>query len=123
MTCAISNNLYLDDGTNVSAACTTAGCPTDNVVPTLTLNAFGEWRVFQADNQVTANDVTVTNLGSLVLHAGNSVRMLPGFHADAGGYTRAEIGSCNTTAVVPPGPAAAPEPKMEYDLSYETEGH
>ncbi len=124
MTCAISNNIYVDGAGYTAAACTTAGCPTDNSVSSLTLNAFGEWRVFQADDQVTASTVTVTNFGSLVLHAGNSVRMTPGFLADAGGYVRAEIGACNTTAFAPPAAAtAAIEDLQPIDLWYETEGY
>jgi hypothetical protein len=124
MTCGVPNSLYADGGTNVSAACSGAGCATTSSIMNLTLNAFGEWRVFQADTNLTASTVTVTNLGSLVLHAGNSVRMLPGFLADAGGYVRAEIGSCNSTAFAPPG-VASPEDaaRAAIDLSHETEGY
>jgi len=124
MTCGIGNNIYVDNGGYTAAACDNTTCPTDSAVVNLTLNAFGEWRVFQADNQVTASTVTVTNFGSLVLHAGNSVRMTPGFLADAGGYVRAEIGACNTTAFAPTTTTAGEVAgRPAIDLSYETEGY
>ena len=73
----------------------------------------------------TATTVRVNNFGSLVLHAGSRVRMLPGFHVDAGGYARAEIGTCNGTAIAPTAPAAAGvvEGLPVIDLSYEQEGY
>ena len=125
MTCGISNSIYVDDAGYIAAACDNTTCDTDTAVSNLTLNAFGEWRVFQADDQVTASTVTVTNFGSLVLHAGNSVRMTPGFLADAGGYVRAEIGNCNTTAPAVSQPQTAAEVLRPpaIDLSYERQGY
>lgn len=51
--------------------------------------------------------------------AGNAT----GFHADAGGYVRAEIGDCNTTAFAPSATTAGvvDEPPT-IDLAYETDG-
>lgn len=123
MTCGISNSIYVDDANYVAANCSTAGCGAF-VGISVTLDAFGEWRVYQATDTLTAGTSLVTNLGSLVLHAGNRVRMTPGFHADAGGYVRAEIGACNTTAFAPPAVTAdvSEDPPL-IDLWYETEGY
>jgi len=101
ITCGISNNIYVDNGTNTAAACDPTTCPTDAAASAILLDAFGEWNVIQADNQIIADIVTVRNFGSIVLHAGNRVRMFPGFHIESGGYARAEIGGCNATAVAP----------------------
>lgn len=131
MTCGISNNIYVDNGVNTAAPCDGSTCPVNATAFAILLDAFGEWNVFQASNQITASIVKVSNFGSVVLHAGNSVRMLPGFHVDAGGYGRAEIGACNGTAVAPV--TAAPEllgvaaaliaERPIVDLSAECEGY
>lgn len=124
MTCGITNNLYVDNGVTTSAPCSATGCPFDPTVSDLTLDLFAEWRVFQSENRIVADRVEVNNFGSLVLHAGRSVRMTPGFHVDAGGYARAEIGLCNTTAATRPTTAAADaDESPTIDLSIETEGY
>lgn len=124
MTCGISNSIYVDNGSNTAAPCDPSTCPTDNIAFAILLDAFGEWNVIQADNQIIADVVTVRNFGSLVLHAGNRVRMFPGFHIESGGYARAEIGPCNATAVAPSASAAAAENvRAAVDLSSEREGY
>lgn len=124
MTCGITNNIYVDNGVNTAGACNGTTCPVNATAFAILLDAFGEWNVFQATNQITASIVTVRNFGSLVLHAGNSVRMTPGFRVDAGGYARAEIGLCNATAVAPTTIAADMiEHGQMIDLLSECEGY
>ncbi len=103
MICGISGNLLVDDTDYTSTFCSTVGCSTSVLITNTTLDALGEFRVVQADETVTADAVFVDNQGSLVLHAGGSVRMRPGFHCDRGGYCRAEIGLCHTTTPLQPG--------------------
>ncbi len=98
ITCGITGWIYQDNGNYVPANCTTAGCPTDVAVPSVNLNGLGSWQVVQADNDITADDVQVQNSASMVMHAGNSVRLLPGVAVLPGGHFRAEIGPCNTTS-------------------------
>ncbi len=98
MICNIEGNLFVDGEDHVATFCSTVGCNSTETVDSLTLDALGEARVVQASDTVTAmDDVFVDSQGALVLHAGENVRMLPGFHCDRGGYCRAEIGLCNTT--------------------------
>ena len=98
ITCGITGWIYQDGGNYVPANCTTAGCPTDVTVPAVSLNGLGSWQVVQADNDITADDVLVQNSASMVMHAGNSVVLLPGVEIRPGGHFRAEIGPCNTTS-------------------------
>lgn len=66
------------------------------------LDSFGECRVYQNSVSITATSFEVRNMGSAVFHAGDKVRLLPGFKAGSGnGYFRAEIGPCNETAPNP----------------------
>ncbi len=59
-------------------------------------------RVYQNDDAITAYTFVVRNAASVVFHAGNKIRLMPGFKAGAGdAYFRAEIGPCNTTAPNP----------------------
>lgn len=104
MICGISGNLFVDGNEHTSTFCSTVGCPTNQTFTSLTLDSLGEFQVIQADDDITmSDDIFVDNQGSLVMHAGDSVRMLPGFHCDRGGYCRAEIGLCHTTTPLQPG--------------------
>lgn len=125
MTCGISNNIYVDNATYSTANCSTAGCPTDRTFGATAYNGFGVFRVFQADNNINASAFSVTNYASVVFHAGNKVRLTPGFHATGPGYFRAEIGPCNTTAATPSSSTAAADVAgpPAYDLSKEAQGY
>ena len=125
MTCAISNNIYVNDITYLAADCSTAECPTDRTFGATAYNGFGVFRVFQADNNINASAFSVTNYASVVFHAGNKVRLTPGFHATEPGYFRAEIGPCNTTAATPSSSTAAADvvSPPAYDLSKEAQGY
>lgn len=97
MTCNIAGNNYVRYTIYTPGPCDSApaGC-NDNA--TLSGVTFAAIDIVQANNTITANTVTVESVGSVVLHAGGKVRLLPGFEARAGSYFRAEIGDCNTTA-------------------------
>lgn len=107
MTCGISNNIYVDNATYATANCSSAGCSDNVTIPVVAYNAFGIFRVFQANNNIDASLLQVSNFASVVLHAGNKVRLTPGFRATGPGYFRAEIGNCNTTATAPTTTASA----------------
>lgn len=100
-TCGISGNIYTDNATYTTANCSSSGCSTNLAVGPTTYSGFGTFRVLQATNQISVSNTTVQSNAGVVYHAGNSVRMLPGFRAANSGYFRAEIGTCNTTAPAP----------------------
>lgn len=107
LTCGIDNNIYEDNGSYTAGACSSAGCPTFDTISATTLSGFGTFRVWQADDTVTASTLVTQNSASAVLHAGERVRLTPGFRARAGSYFRGEIGTCNFTAFAPPGGAGS----------------
>jgi len=104
-TCGISGNIYQPNTSFTAGACASVACGAALTVPNQVFSGSGVFQVFQGRTQYTANSVTVQNQANVVLHACDRVRLLPGFHADAGGYFRAEIGLPNRTA-----PSAWPAP-------------
>ena len=102
MTCGIAGNVYASPQTYTPAPCdpSPAGCDDNQVLSGLSVTDI---QVIQANDTISADTVTVENAAAVVLHAGNKVRLLPGFHARAGSYFRAEIGGCNTSAASPGG--------------------
>ena len=63
-----------------------------------TCNGFGTFHVLQSHQSIIASTVTGQNSASVMCHAADSVRLLPGFRAGAGSaYFRAEIGACDRT--------------------------
>ncbi len=100
-TCGISNNIYVDNGQYTADTCDSPNCQTDRNLSNLNYTGLGTFRVFQANNVVSASTVTVSNSASVVMHAAARVHLTPGFHCNPGGYFRGEIGSCDDTAVTP----------------------
>ncbi len=101
MTCEIPGNLYTANSNYLPGDCSSSqSCvQTAQTISGVTLNGFGDTRVFQNADRITATTVQVTSQASAVMHAANRIRLLPGFTAGAGGaYFRAEIGPCNETA-------------------------
>lgn len=103
LTCEIPGNLYTDIAQTYTGSgfCSTVLCPNTQTLANTTLPGYGYWQVWQADLTITGSSVTIGSGASAVMHAGQSVRLTPGFHALAGAYFRAEIGLCNTTAPPP----------------------
>ena len=112
MTCNVLWNIYADDDTYTAASCPNSSSCTANAehLPTTTLDGLGDGndncRVYQNADAITAgafsSTFVVRNSAAAVFHAGNKIRLLPGFKAGAGdAYFRAEIGPCNTTAPNP----------------------
>ncbi|MBI3834250.1 MAG: M23 family metallopeptidase [Planctomycetes bacterium] len=107
MTCGIGKNIYANDSGYYATACYGNQCPTNNFVPPGNYSGFGLFRVIQANASISTTAVSVSNFASMVLHPENHVDLLSGFHAKGPGYFRAEIGSCDNTAFVPPAELAA----------------
>lgn len=102
--CSVSGRIFQDDATYTADLCLFAedDCSHDESVSGATFSGFGTFEVVQALDTITADDSTVQNLASLVLHAGNKVSLQPGFLVVPEAYFRAEIGPCNNTAPTPP---------------------
>jgi murein DD-endopeptidase MepM/ murein hydrolase activator NlpD len=103
MICNIGNNIFSDGGTYTAGACVSDPdhCQDNASLSASAFDGFGTFEVVQANDTITADTVSVENLASLVLHAGNKVTLQPGFQVIAEAYFRAEIGSCNATAPTP----------------------
>lgn len=103
MTCGIANNIYVDDQMYTAAACDPPTyCLGSQNISGQTYDGFGSFHVVQTYESITADTLVVQNYASVVLHAADSVRLLPGFRAGEGNsYFRAEIGPCDTTAFAP----------------------
>ncbi len=101
MTCEIPGSVYTETSYVGSGDCSTTPCVASFSASGQNLSGLGTWRVWQADTTVTLSTVAVSSSAAVVAHAGERVRLTPGFHASPGGYFRAEIGTCNTTAIAP----------------------
>jgi hypothetical protein len=96
-TCGLASRLYSNNST-YTAPCGGVPSPANQVIDGQNYSGFGTSQVFEAHQSIVAEDVSISNFASIVLHAGDSVTMEPGFIAQAGGYFRAEIGAPGQTA-------------------------
>ena len=119
MTCNISNHIYVDNATYTARPCDPSGfCPASRNLSAQTFDGFGTFRVVQSFESITADTVAVQNYASVVFHAADRVRLLPGFRAGGGNaYFRAEIGPCNTTAQSPRDRRLAQQSIVRQELS------
>lgn len=94
-TCGIAANRYQSGQTYAPVACGTTPLNYANsgVFAGFNYDGLGSTGIAQRISSIVASTVTVQNQGSLVYHAGNSVRLTPGFAARAGSYFRAEAGT------------------------------
>ncbi|MBC7850248.1 MAG: hypothetical protein H7Y31_10955 [Chitinophagaceae bacterium] len=88
--------------------------------PTLNINYViyqGQYN-FEASNTITANQLIFGGIGTRVtMKAGTRVRLLPGFKASGGSYTRIGIGNCGT------GPLAPINDSLSIKTDSTTNGH
>lgn len=101
MTCNIM--LYAPNVPYTIAPCEEAHfCIIPQHYQNVTWEGFGNSFVYQNSDTITASNFIVRNQASVVFHAANRVRLLPGFRAGSGdAYFRAEIGPCGQTAPSP----------------------
>jgi len=94
-TCGIAGNRYQSGQSYAPVACGTTpqNYANSSGFAGINYNGLGSTAIVQRTSSITASTVTVQNQGSLVYHAGNSVRLTPGFAARAGAYFRAEVGT------------------------------
>lgn len=103
MLCGSPNLMLLGQNqTYTGAPCDPNGsAPTDYRLENRSMQGWGSFTVYQARETITVVSTSVTDSASVVVRAGGSIRLEPGFRAVADGsspYFRAEIGPCNTTA-------------------------
>ena len=94
-TCGIPGNRYVsgEDYTQVACGTTPGNYGTNVGISGQNFNGLGATAIFQRHATITASTVTVENQGSLVYHAGDKVRLIPGFRVGPGAYFRAEVGA------------------------------
>lgn len=93
--CDIPGNIMVG-GTSVTAnPCDYGSCDDDLVLQNQDFNV-GEIGVFQANNEITAdNNFDVNAEGNVLMSAGERITLGPGFSANANSYFMARIGDCN----------------------------
>jgi len=99
-TCGISGNRYQSGQSYAPVSCgsTPGNYTSSSSFSGITYSGFGVTGIVQRHVSILASTVKVQNQASLVYHAGNSVRLTPGFLAEAGSYFRAEAGTPDITS-------------------------
>jgi len=118
MFCNIAGNFVVGGNTYTGSDCNPSVC-VDWTSPIINVSGFGNFDLFQANDSVVVDDVTVADSASVVLHAGHRVVMRPGVHIMPRGYFRAEIGACNDT---PNAGCPAPSAIIEGPMTPAEEG-
>lgn len=90
---------YMEDGDNLTASSSTACTATNYIIAGQTISS-GAIKIYMASGTITtdSNTINFQNASNGLFHAGNSVTLSPGFHAQAGTSFQARIGSCAPTA-------------------------